>query len=80
VGAEVFIVFVLTLFILRVLGFAIFFWLWFLSTYLGAGSGKRTPKTLGAHQLRFGDRSEKKPCCFRFTDQITFPVLEIQHS
>jgi hypothetical protein len=37
-------------------------------------------KLLGAHQLRFGGRSEREHGCFCFTDQITLPVLEIQHS
>jgi hypothetical protein len=49
--------------------------LWYLSSFLGAGSGKRTRKPFGAHQLRFGDRSEREHGCLHFTDQITFPVL-----
>jgi hypothetical protein len=43
-----------------------------LSSFLGAGLGKRTQKTLGAHLLRFGDRSERKCCCFVLQTKLRF--------
>jgi hypothetical protein len=64
------------------LRFSHFNLLWCLSSFLGAGSDKRTQKPLGAYQERFDHRGEREQDRFCFIGQIMnrfmFPVESLE--